>query len=364
MSGVVEIPKKPDMSLDSLMSGQYQTDFEQFMEFNLATRRLNTRIYNQLLYSVFGSTENDSIIVGREKYLYETAYPSAYLTEVEEWHIQLLTEKIYELVELNQLLKERGIALVVRISPTKAEHYPEYLPPAYDRFVQMKQNGEYNANWYEVFVSEIKKTSIPFYDRYDLIQEMKQDNEILFAKGGTHWTLAPMEEYVNGFNALLEELLEKELGRLTVVQKENRYGEMGISNDEDIWDICWNALFAEPNYPSPHVIFDTNPGDFAPKILNVGQSFSTIMLHAIYYNIDEPVWKETLFSWYNGHVLLYPNPYGYPWGERIADRTDDYERYLEMDVIVIEFLETTASPYAVQFEFVHNMLNYMKGEAE
>jgi hypothetical protein len=358
LNGVNEVPAKPDISLTTLVSGQFQTDFENYWKYKLATRKINTSLYNQLLYSLFGSTDSSTILVGQDKYLFEKAYPSAYLTEVASWQVPALTEKIDDLVELNQLLKQRGVVLAVRISPTKAEHYPEYLPTGYNRFVGMKQNGEYGPNWYDVFMDEIKKTDIPVYDRYDLIEEMKRGGDIVFTKGGTHWSLAPMAEYINGFNSLLEELLNKKLGRLIVTSEENIDGQMGIPDDRDLWNICWNAMFAEPDYPSPNITLDTIPGDFRPNVLNVGQSFSTILLYAIYFNIENPVWNETLFSWYNGRVLRYPN-HGLPWGEHIADRTGDFEYYLDMDVIVIEFLENTTYPGAVQFEFVNNILNYL-----
>ena len=136
---------------------------------------------------------------------------------------------------------------------------------------------------------------------------------------------------------------------------------MGVFEDSDIWDICWNAIYAPPDYYSPNIVFDTIPGVFAPNVLNVGQSFSTILVHAI-YSVDNPVWNETLFSWYNGRVLLYPNPLGFIYGEIISETTDDFEQYINMDVIVIELLENTTNPGASQFQFVDNMLDYLRND--
>lgn len=362
LSGVINVPPRPQFSATSLLSGQFQSEFEKYLEYNLATRKTGTRAYNQALHSLFNSTDSASVVVGRENYLYESLYPAAYLTEVPSWATPALTEKIKELAELDQLLKERGVVLVVRMSPTKAEHYPEYLPAGYSRFVDTKRRGEYGPNWYEVFKEEIAKTDVPYYDRYDLIQQMKQDGHIVFTKGGTHWSLYPMAEYINGFNEYLEGLLGKKLGRITVTSAENKNGQMGIPEDRDIWDICWNALSVKPNYPSPNVTFGMTRGEFAPKVFTVGQSFSTILLSVIYNNMENPVWDETYFSWYNSYVLRYPNPDHLPWGERVEEETKDFEQYLNMDIIMIEFLETGANPDATQFAFVSNMLNYLKSE--
>jgi hypothetical protein len=204
--------------------------------------------------------------------------------EVTHTKEEVLTNKLEELAELKRLLNERGVVLIVRMSPTKAEHYPEYLPTAYDRFIHMKRNGEYGPNWYQVFTKEIAKTNIPFYARYDLIQDMKRDGHIMFTEGGTHWSLSPMAEYINGLNTLLEELLGKNLGRQILTSELNIFRQMGISTDSDIWDICWNAFYVKPNYLSPNITFNILPGEFRPNILNVGQSFSTILLYTIYLN--------------------------------------------------------------------------------
>jgi hypothetical protein len=371
LSGVLEPVNKPFVSLAAIRSGEFQSDFEKYFTQQLTTRKLLSRLYNQILYTIFNSTDNSSIVVGRENYLYETRYPQAYLTEVTsagaEWEEVVLANKLEELVELKQLLNKRGVALIVRISPTKAEHYPEYLPPAYDRFIRMKHNGEYGPNWYQVFTKYITKTDIPFYNQYDLMQEMKLDGHIIFTKGGTHPSLAPMAEYINGLNLFLEELLDRNLGRMIITNESNIFGQMGINTDSDIWDICWNALYAKPNYLSPNITFSTLPDEFSPCILNVGQSTSAILLHVIYStpppNSQKTIWNETYFSWYNGRVIHYSSSSGSTYVEQISEKTTDFELYLSMDVIMIEFLENTCYPWSEQFDFISNMLYYLKNNS-
>jgi len=360
LSGVSTIPPRPVISANALLSGQFQSDFEAYFTYYLPLRKTYTRTYNQVLYSLFRSTDQAGFLVGRSNYIYESAYPDAYLTEVPPGAIPELTKKINELAELNHLLKERGIVLVVRISPSKAQHYPEYLPSGYGRFVEMKQKGQYGLNWYEVFKQEVAKTEIPVYDRYDLFEQMKRDSHIVFTKGGTHWSKYPLAEYINGLNEYIEGQLGKKLGRITVTSAEEKFGQMGIPADRDIWDICWNALSAEPDYLSPNISFGTIPGEFKPRVFTIGQSFTTVILDPIYNNMENPIWSETLFSWYNSYILRYPNTANLPWGERIAEKTNEYEKYLNMDVIMIEFLESSAHPPATQFTFVSNLLDYLK----
>lgn len=359
LSGVVNVPEKPEISLENLASGTFQNELEDWLEYHLFTRRILTRTYNQLLYSVFHSTDNREMLVGKDDYVFEKAYATAYLAELTDEEVRALEYSIERVDKLHDLLKERGIPLIVRMSPSKAELYPEYLPSAYDRFVQMKQGGTYAANWYQAFIEIISKTDIPVYDRHDMLVQMKNDEEIVFAKGGIHWTLAPMAEYINGLNALLEELLETKLGRMVITQKEIVLGQMGNVDDSDIWQICWNALNVEPDYLSPHIQYTSTAGEAPLHVFMVGQSFSTLLLSTI-YSVEKPVWTETYFSWYNSRVLQYKE--GYTGGIQFSESTDDYERYLQADVIIVEFLE---NGYGwIQFEFVENMLHYLEENEE
>lgn len=357
LSGVVHIPEKPSFSLDAFLSGEFESEIENYFSYHLATRKTQTRFYNQLLYTLLHSSANRDILVGREDYLFEKSYASAYLTELTPERKKDLSSKVTDLARLAALLNERGVPLVVRISPSKAEHYPEYLPISYQRFVKMKHNGEYSANWYQAFCEELRKSDILVYDRYELMEEMKQEGEIVFAKGGTHWTLAPMAEYLNGLMEYIEPTLGCKLGRMVENERVIINGEMGAVEDDDIWKICWNAFNVQPNYPSPHISYSTVPGDGTDvRVFTVGQSFTTLPLRTL-YSVPQPIWKETWFSWYNSRVICYPSDF--PWGTEIAQQTDDYEHYLEMDIIIIEFLECGAGD--AQFAFVDNMLEYLEG---
>ncbi len=363
LSGVVNIPPKTELSLETLLSRQFQADFEKNFQYNLTTRKALTRVYNQLLYSVFNSTDNKEIVVGRDNFLYEKMYPTALLTELTSQDRAELEEKINKLTTLNKLLKERGVTLVVRMSPSKASIYPENLPPAYSRFIKMQQDGDYAQNWYQAFREIISKTDIPFYDGHTLMQKLKKEGEIVFTKGGTHWSLSPMETYINGLNTYMEGLLNKKLSKMVVTNQQIITGKMGVAEDSDIWNLCWNAISAEPNYPSPNISFSTIPGEAPLRIFTVGQSFTTVLLNAI-YSTEHPVWDETYFSWYNSRVIKFPSEM--PWGTQISDTTDDYEQYLKMDVIIIEFLENGTEWTQIefvndmQFKFADNMLKHIK----
>lgn len=355
LSGVIVQPEEPILSLESFLAGQYQSNFEKYITYRFVSRKTLTRVYNQLLYTVFHSTDNTDFLIGQDNYIFEKPYATAYLTELSTYETLALKENIDKLGKLTTLLKDRGVTLLVRMSPSKAEHYPEYLPSAYHRFVEMKQDGQYASSWYQVFVKEIREANIPLYDRYDLVQQMIKNGEIVFTKGGTHWTLAPLAEYINGLNEYMEVLLNRKLGRMIVTSQEVILGEMGLSSDSDIWDICWNAISVKPNYPSPHITYTSVPGDAPLRVFTVGQSFTPIMLSTI-YGVEHPIWDETLFSWYDTRVMKYPS--NVLWGTQISEQTDDYEQYLKMDIILVDILENGTG--WSQFEFVDHLLKFLE----
>lgn len=356
LSGVVTIPDAPKLSVISLASGEFQSAFENCFSYQLFGRRIMTRVYNQLLYALFHSTDNTEIVVGRESYIYEKPYATAYLTELSDAERNALQYNIAELSRLYNELKKRGVTLVVRLSPSKAEFYPEYLPSSYSRFIEEKKAGEYADNWYTVFTKLIAETNIPVYDCHETLMKLKNEGKVIFAKGGTHWTLAAMGDYINGLNEFLEKQLNRKIGRIVTEDYKVVTGEMGTVDDSDIWRICWNALFATPDYPSPHVTFSATQveGETPLNVFMIGQSFSTLPLTTI-YRMEHPVWNETLFSWYNTRVIQYSQEYRQ--GLQISESTDDFERYLSQDVIIIEFLEN-GSGWS-QFEFVQHMLEYL-----
>ena len=141
---------------------------------------------------------------------------------------------------------------------------------------------------------------------------------------------------------------------MVIESEEVLIGQMGTSDDSDIWKICWNAISAEPDYPSPNISFGTVPGDQPLRVFTVGQSFTTVMLSAI-YSAQQPVWDETYFSWYNSRVIQYPSDV--PWGTQISEETNDFSAYLDMDVIIIDFMESGDG--TTQFAFINNMLRYL-----
>jgi len=354
LNGVFSAPEKPNFSLDAVLSGKFQSEAEEYFEYKLVTRKFFTRIYNQVLYSLFRSTDNKEILVGRDMYLFEKAYPSALLFEMDAVQKADLEQKIDRLAQLNDLLKQRGVTMIVRMSPSKAEYYSEYLPSSYGRFAKMKQSGAYTQNWRQVFLEKIQTTDIPFYDCHLLLQELKDQGQVVFTKGGTHWSLAPMEEYINGLNAYMEGFLGKKLGRIEAVDEQVLTGQMGSPDDSDIWNLCWNAVSVEPNYPSPNITYRAIPGDEAIRVFAIGQSFSTQLLRTI-YSMENPVWSETNFSWYDGRVIRYNTET--PDGIQVSETTEDFAQYLGMDIILIEFLENGTGEK--QFEFVDHLLDYL-----
>src|SRR5262245_10218653 len=75
-----ERPRLPRLSLTAWRQGSFPRNFEAWFVSRLEPRGWIVRLTNQLYYSTFGKSymRDRQIIVGRDRYLYELAYLTAY----------------------------------------------------------------------------------------------------------------------------------------------------------------------------------------------------------------------------------------------------------------------------------------------
>ena len=62
LDGYTETTEKPTLSFDSFVSGDYQTDMEQYISENFGFREFFIRLYNQYSYSLFRKINNETIM--------------------------------------------------------------------------------------------------------------------------------------------------------------------------------------------------------------------------------------------------------------------------------------------------------------
>jgi hypothetical protein len=141
LTGIYEEPPRPEISLKNIFNGSFQGDFEKYFNYKLRGRATMSRIYNQIIYSVFKSTDVNRVLIGKDGYLFELGYPETYLLEPTENQKHDLYNKMVMLTSLQKTFEEMGKRLFVIITPSKASIYPEYLPNDYHKYAVLKNSN-------------------------------------------------------------------------------------------------------------------------------------------------------------------------------------------------------------------------------
>jgi hypothetical protein len=363
--GAYEAPTFPAISLMDIFNGKFQTGFEKYFNYKLRGRSIMSRAYNQILYSMFRSTNNNGILIGKDDYLFEPWYPEAYLSEPPEDQLYAVYDKMLILTSLQETLKEMGKSLFVIITPSKASIYPEYLPDDYHKYVEMKKQGEYSQNFYEYFISQTRSIGLKYFDYHDVFLDIKRKGNDVFSKGGTHWNGPAVIEYFNDFIKTVNLESKNKLGVVKIIKATPVWGN-AFMTDNDL-EILLNlfpsyksiSIFPKTQFYSYHMETLSIPTAYRPNVFIMGGSFNWTWLSMLYgvngwvEHGESAVLGETRMRFYNLFEQKYPE------NIHVSETTDDFHNILNNDILIIEFNEQAITPEAVQFTFAENLLKFI-----
>jgi alginate O-acetyltransferase complex protein AlgJ len=178
---------------------------------------------------------------------------------------RLLAAKIFD---VQSLMRQRGVAFIVLITPGKASIYPEFIPDSYRR------RNSYSGRNYEHMVGLFRDYGVVFIDGVDITLRAKQNTDMpLFCRGSSHWNslgayytvrrLTEEGRRLSGIN-----IAGVELDGITVDNKPQ-------GSDRDLAALL-HTIFMPTDYPAPHASFRREPADIKPagSIVFVGGSFN------------------------------------------------------------------------------------------
>jgi hypothetical protein len=364
--GAYETPVLPTIFLTDILNGKFQTGFEKYFNYKLRGRSIMSRTYNQMLYTVFQAGSNNSILIGKNGYLFELAYPEAYLNEPTEKQKHDLHDKILTLAALQETLKEMGKSLFVIITPSKVSIYPEYLPDDYRKYVEMKNRGEeYSQNFYEYFISQAGNIGLKYFDYHDTFLELKKNEVEIFSKGGTHWNGLAVIEYFNDFIKTVNLERKNKIGMVKKI-KVTPVWSNAFMTDNDL-EILLNLfpsykginIFPKTQFYSYHMETLSIPTAYRPDVFVMGGSFNWTWLSMLYGvngwvgHGESAIFGEARMRFYNLFEQKYPE------NIRVSETTDDFQSILNNDILIVEFNEQAISPEAAQFIFTENLLKFI-----
>jgi hypothetical protein len=349
--GSVIPPEKPDLSAKALIDGRFQNGFEGYFAYKLPGRELMTRVYNQILFSVFKSSDS-SLQYGKDGHWTESRYIMSYFMEPDqEWREELLS-KIKIIAKLEKKLIEHNKTFLLLEYPGKPSIYSEYLPQTYRRYAAAKNRGEYNPGPYELLKEYAYQEGISFYENKDLLLKEKENGKIVYQKNNSHWSRPSALRFFNSIILFLNAKSDNKIGTIIVEDTAPIYG--GRLSWLEFDGLLLNTIFTWHGFESPQFTVKYNLTDYRPDVFLCGDSYNWSYLNDI-FETGPYFFNQFDFCWYNSWIQRYPG------GARIADKADDYESIMKNDIIIIEFVESGILPEIEQFIFAENLLNYLNG---
>ena len=140
-------------------------------------------------YALFGTSQSDYVLPGRDGWLFYKDGPNAAqpmanyqgLTELND-SAETLAQASAGLQILNDRLAANGCTLVVDLTPSKDRIYREYMPEGYP-IVNEENRTDLMAAYLQ------SHTTVPVVWRYDVLRSQARQNpdRLLYYKTDTHW---------------------------------------------------------------------------------------------------------------------------------------------------------------------------------
>ena len=336
LKGYFDSVSLPSPSMDAYVAGDYQTDYEEWLNANLLPRGMFIKLYNQIEFSCFNLGNR---VIGKNKNIFEYGYIADALA-LDEYNYMNpqkqaeLNDYVNHLISIQSKLKKHDKYLVIYFTPSKAVHEFDDIPLQY---TVRQENQTLRAADY--LKELIQQTNIPFFDSTNLVNS---DNYPAFYPTGIHWSRPIEQETSYALIDILKEVSGKNLRNIRItdlVAGNNPYWR-----DTDVYDLL-NLYSSYPNI----TYYEYNTQREYPKsydkvrILLQGGSFAQGL-------------KQDYFSLYGNDILSYINYNHYIIDEtgnkQILQEWNDLNlsTYLDKtDFVIIELQESHVKDYSYGF---------------
>lgn len=258
------------LSFETFWTEEWQRSIDKWWSRALGFRGIFIRSDNQLCLSLFnelGSQNRQRVIVGKDDYLFEKGYITAYKNSVNDPQVGAIQSIVAGIRRSEDFLKSHGIPMIVLISPSKASVLPDKLPAG------TQPEGEPLRD-YRAFVEELERQGVTFFDgRKWLVENKANLLGPIFYRSGAHWSQESGCRVAAQVFSILQSKLQKPLRTIACEPVKERVQARGQDADllrlANIWT---TARFTEP-YLYPAGPIDRSAGKFVPKVIFVGSSF-------------------------------------------------------------------------------------------
>ncbi len=301
LAGVEEKTVEPSLSISSWFDGSFQKQFDSWFSENVGLRTQMVRSENELNFAVFGDISSKSpsrLLVGKDNYLFERDYVlnAVHPAIIPKQDIKAIASRV---IALGQELTKRKIALVVLISPNKANLYPDKLP---EKLANLSPDAGRNRR---IFREQLESARIAVLEGNSFLEELRKRTDIpVFPKSGTHWSYAASCYVADEIIRLIELQGTAKLRRLgcekTEIENKPRAHDKDLAELMNLWN---KQRFYEP-LPYPKAYATVTEDTERPPVVFVGSSF---MWPILAYFDKHKTFETREFLYYFKRRLSFPS---------------------------------------------------------
>ena len=271
LAGIEKPAPMPSLRPKSLMSGRFGGDFERHFAQKFGLRGYGIRLAHQLGWEIFGTlprTGGTAVDMGLEHWLYEHQYVRHHVHRYEMRRKEAQAFAAH-LAAVGERLSARGIPLVVCVSPSKADVYPEYLPDG------MQPSAEELARRpaRDQLVGSLRRAGVAVVDSRAQFLKWKKDGVQLFARTGTHWNAYGAQRI---FSAVIAAARKQNPSIPSVPKVIGHVDAPPLLADHDLSALYNMCRYPYPEKTVPYPLLSERPANTRHRlrILGVGDSFS------------------------------------------------------------------------------------------
>lgn len=323
----------PKINADNWFSGSYQEQLEKYIAEKTLFRNLLIRINNQIDYSFFNKVNANSVIIGKENYLFEENYIKAYLGR-DFIGKQKIKDKVKKIRSIQESLKLKNIDLVVVFAAGKATFYPQYIPDKYNP-------NEKSISNYELYAQEFKESKVNFIDFNHWFLQIRDTLKYpLYPKCGIHWSKYGEILVADSLIKYIQKMRGINMPQI-IIDNVTYSSKMQYSDDdiEQGLNLLFNISDLEMAYPEFRIISDSSTKK--PHVLVVSDSYYWGMFN---WGISKKVFENGKFWFYNKQI--FPDFNKTPLFVKDIDIKKEIEK---QDVILL--ISTDANLFKFPFDF-------------
>lgn len=342
LKGSFTIPKKPHLTFQNYYAAGFQDSLNKYIENTVGMRPDLVRLHNQLQYSLFGKLNANSVIIGKNDYLYELNYIKA-VYGLDYVGDEKVAEDVGKTVKVREWLQKKGKDLIVVLAPGKGTYFQEFIPDLYKTDTIGQRN-------YDSYYRLLRERQIPVIGCNDWFLSIKDTADFeLFPKLGIHWGYYGMGLV---FDSVLN-MMEHQLGRDFVDFRMDNFTLTDDlrSPDCDLWEGL-NLFFEWDNYPMmyPDYHFENVVEENKPVVATIADSYYWQWFGNGY---ALKAFESNDFWYYNQQILPADN------STKRDVKTVSMEEEIEKNDIFL-LIQTDANMSRFSFGFIDDVLDFIE----